>query len=103
MSGGEENKDHPIDYEITVPMVLPVRNDTPCDHGAHQFNLDEGNKRLTMCTYQRQVLVDVREFIGDRSTIKEVQLTTRKYLALNVRMLRASGELLRQMKLLRDS
>ena len=28
LSSRRENKDHPIDYEIRMPRVLPVRNDT---------------------------------------------------------------------------
>ena len=55
-----ENKDHPIDYEMSVPRVLPAQNDTLCEHGGHQFKLGQSNKRLTVCTYQRRVLIDVR-------------------------------------------
>ena len=32
LSSRRENKVHPIDYEMSVPRVLPVRNDTLCDH-----------------------------------------------------------------------
>ena len=60
----EEKKDHPIGYKITIPRVLPVRNDTLCEHGSHQFNINENNKRLTVCTYQKHVLIYVQEFIG---------------------------------------
>ena len=56
LSSRRENKDHPIDYEMRVPKVLPVRNDTMCEHGGHQFNLVKSNKRLTVCTYERRVL-----------------------------------------------
>ena len=68
LSSRRKNKDHPIGYEITVPRVIPVRNNILCEHGAHQFNLGESNKRLTVCTYQRRVLIDVREFIEDQSS-----------------------------------
>ena len=98
-----ENKDHSIDYEMSVPRVIQVRNDTLCGHGGHQFNLGQSNKQHTVCTYYRRVLIDVREFIGDRSTTKGIHLTTREYFALKVLMSRVSDELLRQMKLLHDS
>ena len=52
LSSRRENKDHPIDYEMRVPRIIPVRND--------QFNLGQSNKRLTVCTYERRVLIDVR-------------------------------------------
>ena len=39
LSSRMENKDHMIDYERRVPRVLPVRNDTMCEHGGHQFKL----------------------------------------------------------------
>ena len=39
LSSRRENKDHPIDYEMHVPRVLPVRNDTLCERGGHQFKL----------------------------------------------------------------
>ena len=35
LSSRKENKDHTIDYEMSVPRVLPVRNDTMCAHGCH--------------------------------------------------------------------
>ena len=38
MSLRREKKDYPIDYEITVPIVLFVQKDTLCVHGVHQFN-----------------------------------------------------------------
>ena len=94
-----ENKDHPMDYEMRIPRVLPVRNDTLCERGGHQFKLGQSNKRLTVCTYERRVLIDVREFIGERPTIKGIQLTTREYFTLKVLMPRVSEELMRQMKL----
>ena len=47
MSSRRENKDHPIDYQMSVQRVLPVRNDTLCEHGGHQFNLGQSNKRLS--------------------------------------------------------
>ena len=78
LSSRMEYKDQPIDYEMRVSRVLPVRNDNMCGHGCHQFNLGQSNKRLTVCTDERRVLTDVREFIGDRSTIKWIQLTTRE-------------------------
>ena len=102
LSSRMENKDHPIDYEMRVSRVIPVRNDTPCAHGGHQFNLGQSNKRLTVCTYVRRVLIDVREFIGDRPAIKGIHLTTREYVTLKVLMPRVSDELMRQMKLLRE-
>ena len=95
-----ENKDHPIDYEMRVPRVIPVRNDTMCEYGGYQFKLGKSNKRLTVCTYERRVLTDVREFIGDRPTIKGIQLTTREYCTLKVLMPRVSDELMRQMKII---
>ena len=88
--------------EMRVPRVLPVRNDTLCEHGGHQFKLGKSNKQLTVCTYERRVLIDVREFIGDRPTIKGIQLTTTEYFTLKVLMPRVSDELMRQMKLLRE-
>ena len=102
LSSRRENKDHPIDYDMRVPRVLPVRNDTLCERGGHQFKLGQSNKRLTVCTYERRVLIDVREFIGDRPTIKGIQLTTTEYFTLKVLMPRVSDELMRQMKLLRE-
>ena len=36
-----ENNKHPIDCEITVSRVLPVRDNTLCKHGDHQFNLGD--------------------------------------------------------------
>ena len=98
-----ENKDHHIDYEMRVSRALPVRNDTLREHGGHQFNLGQSNKLLTACTYQRRVLIDVREFIGDRQTIKGIQLMTREYFTLKLLIHQVSHELLRQMILLRDS
>ena len=102
LSSRRENKDHPIDYEMRVPRVLPVRNDTLCERGGHQFKLGQSNKRLTVCTYERRVLIDVREFIGYRLTIKGIQLTTTENFTLKVLMPRVSDELMRQMKLLRE-
>ena len=102
LSSRRENNDHPIDYEMRVPRVLPVRNDTLYERGGHQFKLGQSNKRLNVCTYERQVLIDVREFIGDRPTIKGIQLTTTEYFTLKVLMPRVSDELMRQMKLLRE-
>ena len=66
LSSRREYNDHPIDHEMRVPRVIPVRNDTLCERGGHQFKLGQSNKRLTVCTYERRVLIDVREFIGDR-------------------------------------
>ena len=63
LSSHKDNKDHPIDYEMGVKRVLPVRNDTMCEHVGHQFNLGKSKKQLTVCTYERRVLIDVREFI----------------------------------------
>ena len=103
LSSRMENKDHPIDYVMSVPRVLPVRNDTLCEQGGQQFNLGRNNKPLMVCTYQRRVLIDVREFIGDRPTIKWIQLMTREYFTLKVLMPRVTDELLHQLKLLRDS
>ena len=68
LSSRRENNDHPIDSEMRLPRVLPVRNDTMCEHGGHQFNLGKSNKRPMVCSYERRVLIDVREFIGDRPT-----------------------------------
>ena len=75
---------------------------TLCERGGHQFKLGQSNKRLTVCTYERRVLIDVREFIGDRSTIKGIQLTTTEFFTLKVLMPRVNDELMRQMKLLRE-
>ena len=33
LSSRMENKDPPIDYEMRLPRVLPVKNDTMCEHG----------------------------------------------------------------------
>ena len=76
LSSHREYKDHLIDYEMSVSRVIPLRNDTLCEHGGHTFNLGRCSKRLTVCTYQRRVLIDVRDFIADRPTIKGIQLTT---------------------------
>ena len=78
LSSRRKNNDHLINYEMHVPRALPVRNDTLCEHGGHQFNLGQNNKRLTVCSYQRRVLIDVREFIGDRPIIKAIQLPDQK-------------------------
>ena len=103
LSSRRENKDHPIDYEMNVPRVPHLRNDSMGEHGSSQFNLGQSNKLLTVCSYQRRIIIDVREFIGDRPTIKGIQLTTREYFTLKVLMPRVTDKLLRQMKLLRDS
>ena len=102
LSSRRENKDHPIDYEMRVPRVLPVKNDTLFERGGHQFKLGQSNKRLTVCNYETRVLIDVQKFIGDRPTIKGIQLTTTEYFTLKVLMPRVSDELMRQMKLLRE-
>ena len=60
LSSRKDNNDHPIDYEMRVPRVLPIRNNTMCEHGGHQYNLGKSNKRLTVCTYEGRVLIDVR-------------------------------------------
>ena len=39
LSSRMDNKNHPIDYEIRVSRVVPVKNDTLCEHGGHQFNI----------------------------------------------------------------
>ena len=52
LSSRKDNKDHPIYYEMRVPRVLPVRNNTMCEHGGHQYNLGKSNKRFTVCTYE---------------------------------------------------
>ena len=45
-------EDHPIDYEMRLPRVPHVRNDTLCEHGGHQFTLGQSNnpdsKRLAV-------------------------------------------------------
>ena len=58
LSSRRENKDHPINYEMRVSRFKPDRNDTLCEHGGNQFNLGKINKRLTVCTYQRRVLIE---------------------------------------------
>ena len=100
LSSRRENEDHPINYEMRVSRAPQVRNDTLCELRGDQFNLDQSNKRLTVCTYQRRVLFDIKIFIGDRPTINGIQLTTREYFTL---MSRVSDELLRHMTLLCDS
>ena len=102
LSSRRENKDHPINYEMCVPRVIPTRNDTLCEHGGYQCNIGQSNKRHTVCTYQRLWLIDVRVFIRDRPTINGIQLTTSEYFTLKV-LIRVSDELLHQMKILRDS
>ena len=44
LSSRRENKDHPIDYEMRVLRVIPVRNNTICEHRGQQFNLGQSNK-----------------------------------------------------------
>ena len=48
-------------------------------------------------------VIDGREFIGDLSTIKGIQLMTKECFALKVLMPRVSPELMRQIKFLHDS
>ena len=65
LSSRMENNDHPIGYAMSVLRVLPIRNDTRCEHGAYLFNLGKSNMRLKVCIYHRRVIIYVREIIGD--------------------------------------
>ena len=58
---------------------------------------------LTLAKATSDSLIEVRELIGDRPTIKGIQLTTREYFTPKVLIPWVSDELIRQMELLRDS
>ena len=67
-----------------------------------EFPLKASNKRANVCTYQDRIRVDVREFINDRATIKDLYFTSRVFMSFNGDLPFVRHEVLRQMEILRN-
>ena len=65
-----------------------------------QFPLPHSGKRVTICTYQEQVRVDIRDFIADRATIKGIYLTMEEFIAFANSVNYIHNEVIRQANVL---
>ena len=76
------------------------KTDIPKDLCAErrEFPLKASNKRVNVCTYQDCVIVDVREFINESATIKDLYFTSREFISFNGALLFVRHEVLRQME-----
>ena len=102
-----QNNQTTVSLLKTIPQLLPVHSETPKDLCAerNEFPLRVSNKRVNVCTYQDRIrvdplnsfgywtlnilllllllLLDVREFINDRETIKDLYFTSREFISFN--------------------
>ena len=68
-----------------------------------EFPLKASIKRVNVCTYQDRIRVDVREFINDIATIKDLYFTSREFISFNGALPFERHEVLRQMEILRNA
>ena len=47
-----------------------------------EFILDQSDKRVNVCTVQGRVRVDIRQFLNDQPTIKDIFLNIGEFLSL---------------------
>ena len=85
----------------TMPKLLPVHSETDPKRCAErrEFPLKASNKRVNVCTYQDRIRVDVREFINDRATVKDLYFTSREFILFNGALPFARHVVLRQMEI----
>ena len=92
------------------PRMLPLAVDgieSITEEGSHtlctefrQFPIPHSGKRITICTYQDQVRVDIRDFVADRATIKGIYLTMTEFISFANSMNYIHDEVLRQANVL---
>ena len=87
------------------PRAMPsaANNESSLCTEIREFKLGVGDKRVNVCTYEGQVRIDIRQFLNDKPTIRGIFLTSREYIALKAVLLLVRDELLRQMKLNRNT
>ena len=65
---------------IEVDDVSPFNG--TCKH-MRMFRIPESDKRITVCTYQGQVRVDMRVWLGEKATIKGIYFSPNEYFTLS--------------------
>ena len=93
-----------------IPKMMPIqpsesediysRNISLCSE-MRQFPLPNSDKIITVCTYQRTVRMDIRQYINNKPTIKGIYFTFSEYVGVTHIIHYVRGEMLRQSKLLR--
>ena len=77
-----------ITLNTTVPTCNPRR----------EFQLDTSDKRINVCTFQKQIRVDMRQFLNDRETIKGIYFNVREFISLSQIFPLVQQEVYRQLK-----
>ena len=77
---------------ITLNTTVPTCN------SRRKFQLDTSDKRINVCTFKKQIRVDMRQFLNDRETIKGIYFNVREFISLSQIFPLVQQEIYRQLK-----